>query len=189
MQLLARGHRRYLCTMNEAPVNRVAASGLITLNLEEYLPKEEPAVFDLKDHLFMGLILKEKDFREALKGFDWSVYEAKAVAITCTADAIIPVWAYMLVTAYLQPVAKTVFVGTEEEMHRHLFLQNIAAINTEEFSGQRIVIKGCGEQEVGPFAYAEITRLLLPHVKSIMYGEPCSTVPVYKQPATASKPA
>lgn len=162
-------------------VNRVSNSGLITLNLEEFLPKEESAVFDLKDHLFMGLILKEKDFREALKNLDWSVYQNKNVAITCTADAIIPVWAYMLVTAYLQPVAKSVFVGTEEEMHKHVFLQTINGINAAEFNGQRIVVKGCGDKEVGPFAYAEITRLLLPHVKSIMYGEPCSTVPVYKQ--------
>lgn len=162
-------------------VNKVASSGLITLNLEEYLPKEGIAVFDLKDHLFMGLILKEKDFREALKSLDWSVYQNKHVAITCTADAIIPVWAYMLITSYLQPVARDSFVGTKEELHKHLFLQNISAIDAEEFNGQRIVVKGCGEAEVGPFAYAEITRLLLPHVKSIMYGEPCSTVPVYKQ--------
>ncbi|HVF98085.1 MAG TPA: DUF2480 family protein [Flavisolibacter sp.] len=166
-------------------VNRVTGSGLITLNLEDYIPKEEQAVFDLKDHLFMNLILKEKDFREALKNLNWSVYQNRNVAITCTADAIIPVWAYMLVTAYLQPVAKNVFTGTPGEMHKYLFLQNMAAINAGEFSGQRIVVKGCGDKEVGSFAYAEITRLLLPHVKSIMYGEPCSTVPVYKAPLSA----
>ncbi len=170
--------------MNESIINKVANSGLITLNLEDYLPKEESAVFDLKGHLFMGLILKEKDFREALKGLDWSAFQNKNVAITCTADAIIPVWAYMLVTTYLQPVATTVFVGTEEEMHKHLFLQSINEINVDEFKDQRIVVKGCGDKEVGPFAYAEITRRLLPQVKSIMYGEPCSTVPVYKKPAS-----
>jgi hypothetical protein len=166
--------------MSDAIVNKVAASGLITLNLEDYLPSEESAVFDLKDYLFMGLILKEKDFREALKNLDWLVYAAKNVAITCTADAIIPMWAYMLVTTYLQPVAKNIFVGTAEEMHRHLFLQNISGIKAEEFKDVRIVVKGCGDVPVGNFAYAEITRLLLPYVKSLMYGEPCSTVPVYK---------
>lgn len=168
----------------ETLVNRVANSGLITLNLEDYLPKEEAVVFDLKDYLFMGLILKEKDFREALKSLHWSAFAGKNVAIVCSADAVIPVWAYMLVTAYLQPVAAAVFVGTVEEMQKHLFLQNIKAINPDEFKEGRIVIKGCGEKEVGPFAYAEITRLLLPHVKSIMYGEPCSTVPVYKRAAS-----
>jgi hypothetical protein len=174
----------YLCTMSDAIVNRVASSGLITLNLEDYLPKEETAVFDLKDHLFMGLILKEKDFREALKQTDWSVYQHKNVAIVCTADAIIPLWAYMLVTTYLQPVAKNIYVGTTEEMHRHLFLQNIQTINTNELKDQRIVVKGCGDIPVGAFAYAEVTKHLLPHVKSIMYGEPCSTVPIYKKAAT-----
>lgn len=162
-------------------VNKVANSGLITLNLEDYLPKEEVVVFDLKDHLFMGLILKEKDFREALKNLDWSVYQDKNVAITCSVDAIIPLWAYMLVTTYLQPVAKNTYVGTVEEMTKHLFLQNIQNISTDEFNGQRIVVKGCGDIPIGAFAYAEITRRLLPFVKSIMYGEPCSTVPIYKK--------
>ena len=167
--------------MSDAIVNKVAASGLLTLNLEDYLPKEEVAVFDLKDHLFMGLILKEKDFREALKNFDWEVYQNKNVAITCSADAIIPVWAYMLVTSYLQPVAKTIYTGTAEEMQKHLFLQNISSINADEYKDQRIVVKGCGDVSIGNFAYAEITKQLLPCVKSIMYGEPCSTVPIYKK--------
>lgn len=168
--------------MSEAIVNKVAQSGLITLNLEDYLPQGEFVSFDLKDYLFMGLILKEKDFREALKGLDWSGYQGKNVAITCTADAIIPLWAYMLVTSYLQPVAKDIYVGTAEEMHKHLFLQNIAAIDAAAFADQRIVIKGCGDIPVGAFAYAGLTKLLLPQVRSIMYGEPCSTVPVYKAP-------
>lgn len=163
-------------------MNKVAQSGLITLNLEDYLPQGEFVSFDLKEYLFMGLILKEKDFREALKGLDWSPYQGKNVAITCTADAIIPLWAYMLVTSYLQPVAKDIYVGTAEEMHKHLFLQNIAAIDAAAFADQRIVIKGCGDIPVGAFAYAGLTKLLLPQVRSIMYGEPCSTVPVYKAP-------
>lgn len=166
--------------MNDTIVNRVAQSGLITLNLEDYLPQEEIMVFDLKDYLFMGLILKEKDFREALKTLDWTPYQGKPVTITCTADAIIPLWAYMLVTTYLQPLAASLYVGTKEEMHKHLFLQAIAAIDVASYAGKRIVVKGCGDVPVGAFAYAELTRRLLPHVKSIMYGEPCSTVPVYK---------
>src|SRR5919107_882507 len=110
--------------MEEVFVNKVAASGIITLDLEKYMPAT-PETFDLKDHLFMGLILKEKDFREALKSADWTLFEGKNVAITCSVDAIIPVWAYMLVATYLQPVAKQVFVGTAAEMQKHLFLQNI----------------------------------------------------------------
>lgn len=170
-------------------VNKVANSGLITLNLEDYLPKEEAVVFDLKDHLFMGLILKEKDFREALKNMDWTPYKDKNVAITCSADAIIPLWAYMLATTYLQPLAKHIYVGSAEELAKHLFLRNISGINAESFQDQRIVVKGCGDVSIGAFAYAEITRILLPHVKSIMYGEPCSTVPIFKKavPAGAAK--
>ena len=163
-------------------VNKVAASGLITLDLEKYLPTGEIVTFDLKDYLFMGLILKEKDFSEALQNGDWNRYRDKNVAILCSVDAIIPVWAYMLVAAYLQPVVKEVYVGHASELHKHLFLKNIAAINIEEFKDQRVVVKGCGEIPIEAFAYAEITRLLRPVVKSIMYGEPCSTVPVYKKP-------
>ena len=162
-------------------VNKVATSGLITLNLEDYLPSGEIAVFDLKDHLFMGLILKEKDFREALKNLDWTVYRERNVALTCSADAIIPVWAYMLVATYLQPVAKDVYVGNKEELQKHLFLKNISTINTAAFEGQKVVIKGCGDVLVGEFAYSEITKLLRPVVQSLMYGEPCSTVPIYKK--------
>lgn len=167
--------------MSDAIVNKVAQSGLITLNLEDYLPQGEFVVFDLKDYLFMGLILKEKDFREALKNLDWSQYREKQVAVTCTADAIIPLWAYMLVTTYLQPVAKDVYVGSADEMQKHLFLKNISAIDPSPFAGQRIVVKGCGDIPIGAYAYAELTKHLLPQVKSIMYGEPCSTVPVYKK--------
>jgi len=167
--------------MSEVLVNKVAASGIITLDLQAYMPTEEITTFDLKDHLFMGLILKEKDFREALKATDWNVYAGKAVAITCTADAIIPLWAYMLVTTYLQPVAQFVFAGTEAELKKHLFLQNIGSINTTELTDQRVVVKGCGDAEIEAYAYTEITRLLRPAVKSIMYGEPCSTVPIYKK--------
>jgi hypothetical protein len=167
--------------MSETIVNKIANSGLTTIDLENYLPGGDTATFDLKDHLFMGLILKEKDFREALKNMDWSVYQDKYVAITCTADAIIPAWAYMLVVTYLQNIAKDVYVGTPSEMQKHLLLKNISLIDANEFTDQRVVIKGCGDVTVESFAYAEITKVLVPVVKSIMYGEPCSTVPVFKK--------
>jgi len=167
--------------MEDVIVNKVAESGLITLDLEEYYPKEAVAIFDLKDHLFMGLILKEKEYREALKNLDWSVYQNKNVAITCSADAVIPMWAYMLTASYLQPVAKEVVFGNEDFLHRTLFLKNLSAINAADYIDKRVVIKGCGDKAISETAYVEITRLLRPVAKSIMYGEPCSTVPIYKQ--------
>lgn len=168
--------------MAEVFINKVAESGLITLDPETFYPKGETAVFDMKDHLFMGLILKEKDFREALKKLDLEQYRNKNIAVTCTADAIIPVWAYMLVAAYLQPVAKELVMGDEKELHRQLFLRNLAKIELEEYNDKRVVIKGCGETPIGDFVYMELTKILRPVAKSIMYGEPCSTVPVYKKP-------
>ena len=167
--------------MSEPFVNKVAESGLITIDLETYYPKEEVAVFDMKDHLFRQMILKEKDFREALKNLDWSVFSNKNVALTCSADAIIPVWAWMLVATYLQPVAKEIVMGDEKELHKILFLKNLSAINVNEFADKRVVIKGCGETPIADYVYMEITKLLRPVAKSIMYGEPCSTVPVYKK--------
>lgn len=167
--------------MENLIVNKVAESGLITLDLEEYYPKEETAIFDLKNYLFMELILKEKDYREALKNLDWSIYQNKNVAITCSADAVIPMWAYMLAATYLQPVAKEIIFGNEDFLHRTLFLKNLSKLNTTEFADKRVVIKGCGDKSISETAYVEITKLLTPVVKSIMYGEPCSTVPIYKK--------
>lgn len=169
--------------MSEVFINKVAESGLITLDPETFYPKGETAVFDMKDHLFMGLILKEKDFREALKKLDLEPYRDKNIAVTCSADAIIPVWAYMLVAAYLQPVAKELVMGDEKELHRQLFLRNLSKIQLDEYNDKRVVIKGCGETPIGDFVYMELTKILRPVAKSIMYGEPCSTVPVYKKPA------
>ena len=168
----------------EGPIiNKVAESGLLTIDPFTYYPKGDTAVFDMKDHLFMGLILKEKDFREALKGMNWEPFKDKNVAVTCTVDAVIPVWAYMLVAAYLEPVAREIVMGDESELHRRLFLKNLAKISVSEFTDKRIVIKGCGETPIGDFVYMELTKLLRPVAKSIMYGEPCSTVPVFKKPA------
>lgn len=167
--------------MSDEIVNKVAQSQLVTIDLEAYYPKEEIVLFDLKPHLFMELILKEKEFRAALQNLDWSTYQQKVVAVTCTADAVIPMWAYMLVASYLQPVAKDIIYGNEQTALQQLFLQNINAINIDEFADKRIVVKGCGDMPIGEFAYLAITKRLLPLVKSIMYGEPCSTVPIYKK--------
>jgi len=167
--------------MSEPIINKVAESGLITLNLEEYYPREEFLLFDLKPFLFMEMILKEKDFRQALQQHEWSSYNNKIVAVTCTADAVIPVWAYMLVATYLQPIAKEVIMGDIETARKQIFLKNIEAINGADFSDQRVVVKGCGDLPIGEYAYMEITKKLRPVAKSIMYGEPCSTVPVYKK--------
>jgi hypothetical protein len=166
---------------NDLLVNKVAASGLLSLDLETFLPRDPITAFDLKDHLFMGLILKEKDFREALKAKDWSGFAGRHVAVICSVDAIIPVWAYMLVASYLQPVAKDVFVGSEAELYKHIVLRNIEAVDAAQYDGQRVVVKGCGDIAIDPYAYAAITQKLLPVVRSVMYGEPCSTVPVYKK--------
>jgi hypothetical protein len=167
--------------MSDEIINKVAESGLITLDLEQYYPREGLVIFDIKEYLFMGLILKEKEFREALKNTDWETYRDKYVAVTCTADAIIPVWAYMLAASYLQPVARELVSGDEKELERVIFLKNISAINMNEFTDKKVVVKGCGETPIGDFAYMEITKLLRPVAKTIMYGEPCSTVPIYKK--------
>ena len=161
--------------------NRVEASGLISLDLEDFYPKETIKVFDLKDYLFRGLIIREKDFREALKNTDWSEYENANVAVTCTTDAIIPVWAYMLAASYLKPVAKNIVLGDEQKLIEIILLNNINAINTEDYKDKRVVVKGCGDVPIPESAYLKITIILQPYVKSIMYGEPCSTVPVYKR--------
>lgn len=161
--------------------NKVAESGIITLNLESFLPKDEIVIFDIKSFLFMEMILKEKDFREALKSIDWSIYSGKIVGITCSADAIVPLWAYMLIVSYLQPIAQFVTTGNEQEVTRRITSKNIDDLETTGFLDKRVVIKGCGDLSIEEYAYAEITRVLQPVVKSLMYGEPCSTVPVYKK--------
>lgn len=167
--------------MSEEIINKVAQSQLLSIDLEEYFPKEEIVVFDLKSFLFMELILKEKDFREALQNTDWQKFKDKIVAITCSADAIIPVWAYMLVATYLEPEAKEIIMGDEKTATQQMLLKNIRKINIDEYKDKRVVIKGCSDLPIGESAYMEITKRLRPVVKSIMYGEPCSTVPVFKR--------
>jgi hypothetical protein len=166
-------------------VNKVAESGLITINLEDFYPEGERVIFDMKDHLFEELLLKEKDFREFIKTNDWAKYTGKFVAVTCSNDAIVASWAYMLVAASLQPYAKKIAFGNLETMETILFHDTLLKINPEDYRDQRIVIKGCGDKPVPVSAYVELTALLKPYVKNIMYGEPCSTVPVYKSKKTA----
>ena len=167
--------------MDEIIINKVSESALMTLNLEDYFPSDDLAVFDMKDYLFMGLILKEKDFRESLKNLDLSLFTNKSVAVTCSADAVIPMWAYMLVASTLQPVANEIIFGTAEDLKSKLLLKNIAQLPLNDFTDKRVVIKGCGDLPVGEAAYLEATKILRPVAKSIMYGEPCSTVPIYKK--------
>ncbi len=166
--------------MAEEIINKVSQSALLTLDLEQFYPKEKISLFDLKPFLFMELILKEKDFRAALLTTDWTIYKDEIVGIYCSADAVIPVWAYMLVTSYLQPYAKEVIMGDEAMVLRQVITDRIQAINTSDYKDKRVVVKGCGDKPIGDFAFLEITKLLRPVVKSIMYGEPCSTVPVFK---------
>ena len=162
-------------------VNKVAASGLITLNLEEYLHSGSRVVYDIKENLFHGLMLREKDFREFIKTHDWSAYTGKNVALICSADAIVPTWAYMLLASRMKPYANEVVFGDLQALEAVLFTKALAKINVDDFYGERVVIKGCADIELPVAAYVEITNLLSPVVKSIMYGEPCSTVPIYKR--------
>ncbi len=170
-----------MIAQEELIINKVAESGLITLNLETYFPKEEFAVFDLKDYLFMELILKEKDFRAACKANDWSQYKNKILLIYCSTDAIIPMWAYMLVAQHAANIAHTIFQGTREEYLKAHYAKIISELDISEWNDKRVVIKGCGDLDVPAEAYVGITRVLTPRVLSIMYGEPCSTVPIFKK--------
>ena len=171
----------FMIEQEDLIINRVTESGLMTLNLETYFPKQEFAIFDLKDYLFMELILKEKDFRAACKSHDWLQYKNKILLVYCSTDAIIPMWAYMLVAQHAANFAYTIFQGTREEFLKAHYAKVISTLNTSEWNDKRVVIKGCGGLDVPAEAYVSITRVLTPHVVSIMYGEPCSTVPIYKK--------
>lgn len=168
--------------MENEIINKVANSGLITIDLEEYYPKGERLLFDIKPLLFQELILKEKDFREFIKQHDWSQYQNKFIAITCTTDAIVPTWAYMLVSIALEPFAKKIIFGDLQTLETILFSESLQQINFSDYFDKRIVIKGCGNLPVITNAYVELVNGLRPYAKSIMYGEPCSTVPLYKAP-------
>ena len=174
--------------MEDKPlVNRVANSGLITINLEEYFPKEKIVVFDLKDYLFKELILKEKDFRAALKEHDWSQYEGLNLLVICSTDAIIPVWAYLLVTGYAEPFAKEIFQGDADAFLKVAYEKALLDFDGAQYEGKRIIIKGCSNKPVPPAAYVMLTKKLRPFAQAIMYGEPCSTVPIFKRPRVLKK--
>ncbi len=162
-------------------VNKVAQSGLIEFNLEDHYPEGKRVLFDIKPLLFRELILKEKDFRDFVSKEDWTKYTGVYVAIICSSDAIVPTWAYMLLSTALEPHAKKIVFGSLETLEAILFHEQLSKINPEDFRDKRVVIKGCSNKEVPVSAYVEITNLLQPVAKSIMYGEPCSTVPLYKK--------
>lgn len=168
--------------MEQPLVNRVANSGLIVINPEDFYPEMEAVSFDLKTFLFQGLILKEKDFRTAMKEHDWSQYQGKALLVHCSTDAIIPQWALMLVAAYAEPFAAEVFAGTKDQWVYVKMKTRIERLPFEDYDMKRIVIKGCGEKNVPASVYLDLTMRLRPHAQSIMYGEPCSTVPIFKRP-------
>lgn len=160
--------------------NKVADSGLVDFNLEDYYAKGPRAIVDIKDQLWQGLILREDDFRAFIKDTNWSSYQDKYVAVYCSADAIVPLWAYMLVTQALNPYAKKVVYGNLEALETALYAEAIAQLDVEEFRDKRIIVKGCSKYPVPASAYVAITAHLRPVAKSIMFGEACSTVPVYK---------
>ena len=163
-------------------INRVAESTLVTFDLEEYYDQGPREVLDIKDQLFQGLLLREKDFREYVKETDWSTYEGKNVAISCSSDAIVPTWAYMLLSSVLEPYARHFVFGDLAHLENSLFQKSLARIDTEKYREEKVIIKGCGRYPVPEFAYVEISRLLKPIVASLMYGEACSAVPIYKKP-------
>lgn len=167
--------------IQENIVNKVAQSGLVTLDPAAFYPAGERVIYDIKDNLFHGLMLREKDLRDFIKEHDFTQYEGKNVGITCTADAIVPTWAYMLLANRMAPYAREVVFGDLGVLETVLFEKEIAKADLEQYSGQRIVLKGCGDTPVPVSAYIELTKKLTPIVKSLMFGEPCSTVPIYKR--------
>ena len=167
--------------IQENIINKVAQSGLVTLDPAQFYALGERVVYDIKDNLFHGLMLREKDFRDFVKTHDWAQYQGKNVAVTCTADAIVPAWAYMLLANRLAPYALEVVFGDAEVLETVLFVKAIARLDVEQYRDQRLVIKGCGDVPVPVSAYVELTKKLTPVAKSLMFGEPCSTVPIYKR--------
>lgn len=165
----------------EEIVNKVAQSGLISLDLESLRIPGERVQLDIKQWLFQAYVLREKEFRAALSQHDWTQYQDQHVAITCSNDAIVPTWAYMLIALQLQGIAQSFHFGDLEALETELFRQALAALPLEEFQDARVVVKGCSKQAVPMQAYVAITELLKPKVKSLFFGEPCSTVPLFKR--------
>lgn len=162
-------------------VNRVASSPLKVFDLEELYVPGQRVLLDIRDQLFQGMILKEKTFREYIRSHDWSQYEGKFVAITCSEDAIVPTWAYMLLTTALEPFARLVVFGDLADLETKIFYDALSRIDWQQYRDAKVVIKGCSKVPVPIAAYVEATRLIKPYASSIMFGEPCSTVPVFKK--------
>ena len=167
--------------MSREIVNRVANSALITIDLTDYAPRYTVAILDIKDFLFEGIILKEKEFRNILKEFDFSVYSDKIVALYCSSNAIVPMWAFMLTTSYLNNSASGIYFGTKEDVFQQLFCDNINAIDATEFENKKVIVKGCGQIPLTEVLYIAITKKLQNTVSSLMFGEACSAVPVFKK--------
>jgi Protein of unknown function (DUF2480) len=167
--------------MENEIVNRVSNSPLVTFDLEELYSPGERVLFDIKSLLFQELILREKDFRNFIKTHDWSQYDNKYVAITCSADAVVPTWAYMLLTVSLQPYASLVIFGSLQDLETILFKNTLDKVDWKKYNNAKVVIKGCSKVQVPISSYVEVTNRLRPVASSIMFGEPCSTVPVFKK--------
>lgn len=166
-------------------INRVAQSSLVTIDLEDFYVEGERTVLDIAPVLYMGMVLREKEFRQWIKEHEWEQYQGKLVAVICSEEAIVPTWAYMLIATKLQPQAKMFLFGSPQELEDVLYQQALSVINPEEYQDAKLVIKGCSNKPVPTSAYVELTRKLTPFAASIMYGEPCSTVPIYKRPKGA----
>ncbi|NQX85501.1 MAG: DUF2480 family protein [Flavobacteriaceae bacterium] len=167
--------------MTDEIINRVANSRLKVLDLEDYYPKGKRIVFDLKPWLYEGFVLREKEFRKALKAHDWSQYEHSHIALTCSTDAIVPAWAYMLIATYLEPFAKTIFKGNLEALEASIYQDIISKLDLTEFQDQPVIIKGCSNKPVPLNAYTMLINKLKPLARSVKYGEACSAVPLYKR--------
>lgn len=167
--------------MGKKIVNKVANSGLVTIDIEKLLPTNPIKFIDIKDHLFKGLVLKEKDFRNFIKTHDWSSFQNCYVGVYCSVDAIIPIWAFMLLSSSLTPFAESIYYSNPKKIESLILADVIDDLNESSFKGKRVVIKGCGEKNISNFVFIKLTKKLQPFVLSIMYGEPCSTVPIYKK--------
>ncbi len=162
-------------------VNRVQQSGLISMDLADFKPTKALVELDISEQLWQGLVLKEKDFRAWVKDTDWSVYSNKAVYVHCSVDAIIPTWAYMLVGSRLQDHEAHFVIGSKKDLEKQLILDRIQSEPLDNYVDGRIIIKGCADIADPAYAMTELVKHLQPVAKTIMYGEPCSTVPVYKR--------
>ena len=167
--------------MENEIINRVANSKLVVVNLEDYYPKGKRTVFDIKDWLFEEFVLREKDFREHVNQHDWSQYQDDFVALTCTSDAIVPAWAFMLLTMHLQPYSKKVVIGSLDQLETSIYQDIIENLDFSDFNDKPLIIKGCTNKPVPANAYILLAEKLRPIAKSIMYGEACSSVPLYKR--------